>query len=237
MRRQMALQFQVGSMKILLASGNQGKLKEIREMTSHLSVQWESLSSLAGFVMPEETGKTFVDNGILKAGAAAVASGLVSIGEDSGLCVDALDGGPGIYSARFAGEHGNNEANNDKLIASLADVPLEKRGAHYACAMAVVFPEEKLRGAPNVGPGCQLITENEFLPSGHLAWVTEGQVQGRILSERAGTGGFGYDPLFYYPDFGKTFAQSSSEAKNKVSHRSQAMGRFLNWLSGSPLQF
>ena len=114
-------------MRILLASGNAGKLKEIKEMTRHLQVDWAGLTSLPGFEMPEETGTTFIDNAILKAGAAAVASSLVSIGEDSGLCVDALDGAPGIYSARFAGEHGNNEGNNDKLLESLKGVPEAER--------------------------------------------------------------------------------------------------------------
>ena len=222
-------------MKILLASGNPGKLREIAEMSAHLSLEWAGLKDIPEFEMPEETGQTFRDNALLKAGAACAYSGWISLGEDSGLCVDALDGAPGVYSARFAGEHGANEANNTKLIKALEDVPDGKRGAHYACATAVAFPAEMFIAGSGMPGGCELVKESAYLPQGCWAWLTEGKVRGEITRERRGEGGFGYDPLFYYPPFELTFAEAPASEKHRVSHRAQALGRFFIWLNGNPL--
>jgi len=222
-------------MKILLASGNPGKLREIAEMSAHLSLEWAGLKDIPEFEMPEETGQTFRDNALLKAGAACAYSGWISLGEDSGLCVDALDGAPGVYSARYAGEHGANEANNSKLIKELEHVPDGKRGAHYACATAVAFPAEMFTAGSAMPGGCELVKESAYLPEGCWAWLTEGKVRGEIIRERRGEGGFGYDPLFYYPPFELTFAEAPASEKHRVSHRAQALGRFFAWLKGNPL--
>lgn len=222
------------TMEILLASGNAGKLVEIGEMTAHLPVNWKSLKSLVDFTMPEETGVTFEENALLKAGAAAARSGLITLAEDSGLCVDALDGDPGVFSARFAGDHGNNQANNDKLVHVLRGIRREERGAHYACVMALVFPDTLRVNSEHLPDGSRIVRESPFLPKGFHGWVTAGKVVGEILEEPRGEGGFGYDPLFYYPPFGVTFAESTPEAKNQVSHRAQAVGRLVSWLSSEP---
>ena len=222
-------------MRILLASGNPGKLKEIGEMSAGLPLQWGGLRDIPDFVMPEETGESFRDNALLKAGAACAYSGQVSLGEDSGLCVDALGGAPGIFSARYAGSHGDNQGNNSKLLSALSAVPDGSRGAHYACAMAVAFPAEMLVAGKTVPSGSELVKESEYLPQGCWAWLTQGKVVGEILRERRGEGGFGYDPLFYYPPFGQTFAEAPASAKHEVSHRAEALKRFFEWIAGAPL--
>ena len=223
-------------MDILIASGNAGKIREIRELGAHLNWSWIGLDSLEGYESPEEIGTSFKDNAILKAVAGLRHSGWVTIGEDSGLCVDALDGGPGIYSARFGGVHGDNARNNRKLLEALADVPDEQRGAHYTCATAVAFHRKWFIDGSLVPDGSVLVRDNPFLPEGIWAWVTEGQVHGVIAREESGDGGFGYDPIFFYPAFGKTFAESTPQAKHAVSHRAAAMGRLFEWFDGEPLR-
>ena len=222
-------------MEILIASGNAGKIREIRELGAHLDWDWMGLDSLDGYESPEETGTCFVDNAILKAVAGILYSGRITIGEDSGLCVDALDGAPGIFSARYGGVHGDNARNNQTLLKALEGIPLDERGAHYTCATAVAFRAEWLKAECPVPEGSRILRENPFLPSGIWAWVTEGEVHGRIATEETGEGGFGYDPLFFYPPFGTTFAESAPEEKHRVSHRAAAMGRLFDWFGGSPL--
>ena len=156
-----------------------------------------SLGDIDNWEEVEETGSTFAENAIMKARIAAQRTGLVSLADDSGLEVDALQGAPGVYSARYAGEPKDDERNNDKLLKELEGVPDEQRTARFCCSLAVVSP-----------------TGEEFL--------TEGIVEGRILNERRGKEGFGYDPLFYLPDFGRTMAQLNLSQKNKISHRAQA---------------
>ena len=184
-------------MKILLATQNRGKVKELQELLSGEDIEVLSLGDIDNWEEVEETGSTFAENAAMKARVAAQRTGLVSLADDSGLEVDALQGAPGVYSARYAGEPKDDERNNDKLLKELEGVSEEQRTARFRCALAVVSP-----------------TGEEFL--------TEGIVEGRILNERRGKEGFGYDPLFYLPDFGRTMAQLNLSQKNKISHRAQA---------------
>lgn len=180
---------------IVLASGNHGKLAELRSLLGN-SVAVRSAPDL-GIALPEETGTTFEENAILKARAVAEATGLMAIADDSGLEVDALDGAPGVYSARYAGVDADDDRNIVKLLESLEDVPDERRSARFRCVIAIAF-----------SPG-EIVT-------------TSGFCEGRIISERRGDGGFGYDPVFLLPE-GRTMAELGPEEKNAVSHRGHAM--------------
>ena len=151
----------------------------------------------------EETGKTFAENAKIKAFSGCKESGYPCIADDSGLCVDALDGAPGIYSARYSGEHGNDEENIKKLLFSLKDVPDEKRTAHFTCAVCVCFPD---------GREINL----------------EGRCEGKIGYEKHGDGGFGYDPVFMIDD--RSFAEFSKEEKDAVSHRGNALRELVKVL-------
>lgn len=178
-------------MKIVLATRNQGKLREFRALLS--SFEFSIVDDLPDV---EETGTTFADNALLKARSGAAHTGQWSLGEDSGLVVDALGGAPGVYSARWAG---SDEANNRKLLEELKDVPDGKRTARYVCRIALVDPAGELRAK------------------------TEGVCKGVIARAPSGTGGFGYDPYFYLPDHGKTMAELPPEVKNSISHRALAV--------------
>ncbi|MDD7795740.1 XTP/dITP diphosphatase [Clostridium sp. 'White wine YQ'] len=190
--------------KLVLATNNKNKVKEIKEILSAFNLNIVTLKDLNIDVDVEENGTSFDENALIK--ASAIADILISKGyddfivlsDDSGLEVDYLDGEPGIFSARYAGNHGDDEANNIKLLDKLKNVPKEKRKAKFRCSIAIIN---------NLG-------ENK---------VVQGEVQGIILNEPLGSSGFGYDPLFYYEPFNKTFAQLSPEEKNKVSHRAKAL--------------
>ena len=184
--------------KIVLASGNAGKLTEIVHILSDLDITVVPQSEL-GVSDADETGSTFVDNALIKARHAADATGLPAIADDSGLCVDALDGRPGVYTARFAGPDATDEQNNDRLLAELDGVPDEQRGAAFHCVACFVMPGEE---PPVIG---------------------EGEWRGRILQERRGDGGFGYDPLFLVPELGISSAELGPDEKNALSHRGQAL--------------
>lgn len=184
-------------MKILLATQNLGKVKELEELLQGEEIEVISLADLEEWEEIEETGTTFAENASLKARIAAQRTGLISLADDSGLEVDALNGAPGVNSARYAGTPKDDEKNNAKLLAELEGVPDEERTARFRCALAIALP-----------------TGEEYL--------TEGIVEGRILKEPRGREGFGYDPLFYLPDFGRTMAQLALSQKNKISHRAQA---------------
>lgn len=185
--------------RIVAATHNKGKLNEMREILS----DWELLSvqEFDNGVEPEETGATFRDNALIKARAAFEQSGLPSFGDDSGLCVDALGGAPGVLSARYAP---TPEERIDKLLEAMKDVPDGKRTAHFTCCVA--YTDGK----------------NEF--------TVEGRTEGNILRERAGEGGFGYDPVFYSTDLEKSFGSATAEEKNKVSHRGRALALFMEKL-------
>ena len=187
-------------MKLVLASGNTGKLAELRELLGEgfdLHAQSEF-----GVTDAEETGLSFIENAILKARHAARATGLAALGDDSGLCVDALHGGPGLYSARYAGRHGDNEANIDRLLRELDGLPDGERRARFVCVLALV------RSADDPMP-----------------LVAQGLWDGRILPARSGSGGFGYDPVFFSPAHGCSAAQLPAEVKNRASHRGIALAQ------------
>ncbi len=196
-------------MKIVLASRNQKKKRELQTLLSQYidGVEILSLDDVGIYGEIEEDGETFEENALIKARAAA-ASGYIGIGDDSGLAVDALGGAPGVYSARYAGGHGDDEANNDLLLQNLADKA--DRKARFVCCIACVFPASY----------------------GREPIIVRGEVEGEILKERHGNGGFGYDPLFYFPEFGKTLAEVTPEEKHSVSHRGKAIRALAERLRG-----
>lgn len=189
--------------KIVLASGNRGKLAEFNQLLSRTG--W-SIFSQADFDVPEaaETGLSFVENAIIKARNAAHYSGLPALADDSGLEVDALHGAPGIYSARFAGADADDAANNRKLLELIADVPDAQRSARFQCVL--VF----MRHASDPSP-----------------LICQGTWEGQLLHAPRGDAGFGYDPLFYIPDLQQTSAELSPTRKNQLSHRGQALAKLL----------
>lgn len=194
-------------MDIMLATGNMGKVKELQDMLvpfNHLGKVF-CLNDFPDYPEVEETGSTFIENALLKAREAANRTGLISLADDSGLEVDILKGEPGVHSARFAGEPKDDNRNIDKLLKSLEDVPEDQRQARFKCSLAIVTPDGQ-----------------EF--------VTEGAVEGRIIFQRIGSGGFGYDPVFYVREYGKTMAELSMEEKNKISHRAQAFAKAVSIL-------
>lgn len=189
---------------IVLATRNKNKIREFKVLFAQCGetdINVLSLDDIGYFGDIEEGGETFEENAAIKASVPAK-MGYIGIADDSGLCVDALGGAPGVYSARFSG--GDDEDNNDLLLKKLEGA--ENRDAKYVCAIACVFPDHS----------------NDF--------TVRGECHGKILTERHGTGGFGYDPLFYFPEFEKTFAQIELEQKNKVSHRAIALGALVEKL-------
>ncbi|MEL7563924.1 MAG: XTP/dITP diphosphatase [Dehalobacterium sp.] len=188
--------------KIILATGNQGKLNEFCSLTSGYPWTVLSLRDFPHLPLVEETGTTFRENARLKAVSAAQKTGLIVLADDSGLEVDYLGGMPGVYSARFAGEEGNDQKNNEKLLAMLEGVPESLRTARFCCTIAVAHP----------------LGQVEYC---------EGFCEGQILTESLGTNGFGYDPIFFLPEFGKAMAQLTMKEKNFISHRGKAFKRVL----------
>lgn len=192
--------------KIVLASGNQGKLKELQQ----------SLGHIADFVpqsdfdieTPEETGTSFLENALLKARYVSARTGLPALADDSGLCVDCLDGAPGIYSARYAGSDAKDTDNNLKLLTELADVLPEARGAAFQCTLALIYPE--VESSPV---------------------ICEGVWRGQILTAIKGENGFGYDPLFQPEGLSCSSAQLDPQEKNRISHRGKAMSMLVSRLS------
>jgi len=185
--------------KIVLASGNKGKLKEFSQVLGDLKVEVLPQSEFQ-VSDADETGLSFVENAILKARHAAKATGLPALADDSGLEVDALNGAPGIYSARFSGPEATDEKNNQLLLDKLQGVPVEQRTARFRCVLAF------LRHADDPTP-----------------LICQGSWEGRILEQLSGNNGFGYDPLFLIPELEKTSAELVPEEKNKISHRGQAV--------------
>lgn len=192
-------------MKIVLASRNKKKIAELQTLLGEYieGIEILSLDDVGILGEIEENGNSFSENALIKARAAA-SSGYIGIGDDSGLEVDALGGAPGIYSARYAGGHGDDEANNQLLLKNLEDKT--DRSARFICALACVYPD----GREDI---CVI-----------------GKAEGEIISEYRGEGGFGYDPLFYFPPLGKTFGELSAEEKNRVSHRSDAIRKMAEKL-------
>ena len=191
--------------RLVLASSNEGKIREIRRILAPLDIE---VIPQAHFQLPEadEPHGTFIENALAKARHAATLTGLPALADDSGICVDALDGAPGVYSARFAGEPKSDERNNDRLLELLAQ--RDDRRAHYYCVIVLV------RHAHDPKP-----------------LIAEGEWNGEVLRERRGTDGFGYDPLFFDPALGKTGAELPIDEKNRISHRGKALALLVEKLS------
>ena len=187
---------------LIVATGNQHKLREIAEIFTDYEVLSQKQMGFCEDV--EENGVSFAENALIKARAVCQARGCVTLADDSGLCVDALGGQPGIFSARYCGHHGDDEANRKKLLENMQGVT--NRTAHFNCAIALVYPN-----------GEEL--------------VVEGQTFGEILHEVVGNGGFGYDPLFFSRDLQKSFGVATAEEKNKVSHRFRALKKLWTLLN------
>ena len=194
--------------QLVLASGNAGKLKELAHLLQPLHM---TVRSQADFEVdpPEETGLTFVENALIKAREATRVSGLPALGDDSGLVVDALDGEPGIYSARFAGPDASDTDNNRLLLKRLAGLPLERRNAHFHCCLVM------LQSAEDPAP-----------------LIATGTWHGQILEAPRGKGGFGYDPLFLDPKLGVTAAELTMTEKAQISHRGKALAALIERIRG-----
>jgi XTP/dITP diphosphohydrolase len=186
---------------LLVATTNSGKFAEVQAFLKKLPLRIVSLKNLVNPPEVVEDGPTFEANALKKARALAQFSGLPTLADDSGLEVDALNGAPGIYSARYAGEEGDDDRNNKKLLHELANIPAEKRTARFVCALALCVPGAK--------------RENE--------WMVREACEGRIAFGLSGSHGFGYDPLFFYPPFAKTFGEIDRAEKATVSHRGKAL--------------
>ncbi len=217
------------TMKIVLASRNKNKIAELNSLLAKLGDGIEVLSlddiGYTGDIV--EDGASFAENAVIKASVPA-SMGYIGVADDSGLCVDALDGAPGIFSARYSAE-GTAEANNKKLLRELSGVGAEDRGAGFVCTIACVVPDELELSGNYEEELRELATERAGRAAN--AFTVEAQVRGEILDAPRGEGGFGYDPLFYLPEKGKTFAELTDEEKNEVSHRGIAMGAFVYSLS------
>ncbi|MGE4537106.1 MAG: XTP/dITP diphosphatase [Desulfovibrio sp.] len=188
--------------QVVLATRNKGKIKELNALLAPLGVRVIGLDAFPDIGEIPETGETFLDNARIKADAVCRATGLVSLADDSGLCVDALSGAPGVHSARFSGEHATDAANNAKLLAAMAHVPERDRTCRFVSVVVAACPD-----------GREL--------------TAEGTWEGRVLAAPAGNGGFGYDPLFFDPTLGKAAAELTPEEKNARSHRGKALARLV----------
>lgn len=185
--------------RLIIASNNAHKIKEIKAILAEFSIEVVSLNEAGIDIEVEEDGNTFMENAFKKASEIyALGKGDMVLSDDSGLMVDALGGAPGVFSARFAGEHGNDKKNNEKLLKLLEGKPFEERKAHFTSAIVLIISKENII-------------------------KVQGEVEGYIKEAPSGDGGFGYDPLFYYPDFNKTFGQLSEDEKNSISHRARAL--------------
>lgn len=192
-------------MELLVATRNAGKLREIRSLLQDSGFEVFGLDDFDDLPEVVEDGETFAENALKKARQIAEHTGKTTLADDSGLVVEALAGAPGVYSARFAGADADDAANNRKLLAEMTGIPQEGRRAAFYCAMALVTS------------------------TGGIHQVS-GQVEGMILEQAVGTGGFGYDPLFYLPDYALTMAEIPLDEKNRISHRGQALASMLPWL-------
>lgn len=245
---------------LLLATRNSGKTKEFREAFGKLGIAVKDLHDVEGIPDIEETGDTFADNALLKAKAVADIVGLPVLADDSGLCVDALDGAPGVYSARYAGEPANDAANNAKLLLELkrlanhsegveaesvgarAGAPVKERLAESVNEQVIEIeqepeqePEQESEQESEQEP--ELLSSARFVcslvlydPADSSQLTAEGAVEGNILREARGTDGFGYDPLFWLSSHGRSMAELSLAEKNAISHRGQALRRLLEMI-------
>ncbi len=185
--------------KLVFASSNKGKIKEMKQLLAHTGIEVLTLTDIGFTQEIEETGTTFEENARIKALAVSRFSGLPAVSDDSGICIDALGGAPGVLSARYLGEDTPYEVKNRMVLEKLKDVPREKRTARYECCVCCVFPD-----------GTEI--------------VTHGTCEGLIANEPKGENGFGYDPIFLVGD--KTMAELSDDEKNRISHRAKAVNAF-----------
>lgn len=183
-------------MKLVIASNNKGKIREIKSIVGNCFDEINSLKELGIDIEIEETGDTFVDNALIKAETVAKITNSCALADDSGLCVGALNGAPGVFSARYAGDGHDDDANNALLLKNLNGVT--DRSAYFESAIVLVYPDGR-------------------------TVVAQGKTHGRILNAPEGNNGFGYDPLFYSDDLGKSFGIAADEEKNQVSHRARAL--------------
>jgi XTP/dITP diphosphohydrolase len=194
---------------VVLATRNEAKLRELSRILG-AEVRLHGLGEFPGAPEVAETGATFEENALLKARAIAAYTGLPAVADDSGLCVDALNGMPGVLSARWAGQHGADQANLDLVLAQVGDVPDERLGARFVCAAALAVPaQQQLR-----------------------EWVVTGEVAGRLIRVPRGSGGFGYDPIFVPDGFSQTTAEMTPEAKDAISHRGRAFRALVPFITG-----
>lgn len=191
--------------RIIFATGNQGKMKEIKQIMSDMDVEIVSMKDAGIFTDIEENGTTFEENALIKARAIAMEVKTIVLADDSGLEIDYLDKAPGVLSARYLGEDTPYSVKNAHILDLLKDVPDKERTARFVCSIAAVFPDGR-----------------EF--------TTYSTIEGKIAYESAGENGFGYDPIFFVPEFNKTTAQLSPEEKNKISHRGKALTMMKNIL-------
>lgn len=185
-------------MEIVVATKNKGKIKEIREVLKGIDAEILSLDEIGLEIEIEEDGRTYSENAVKKAAEVAKRSGRISLADDSGLEIDALNGKPGINSSRFAGINADDRERNLKVLEMMKDVPNGKRGARFRCVIAVAEPNGKL-------------------------YTCEGVCEGEIAESIRGDKGFGYDPIFIVPEYGKTFGELGPEVKDKISHRAKAL--------------
>jgi len=193
-------------MQLLVATNNIGKVKELKKFLLDLSLQLRSINEFPGIIEVEETGKTFTENAVLKAKSYALQTKTWALADDSGLEVEVLDGAPGVFSARYAGENATDEEKIVKLLKELNETPDEQRRARFVCAMAIS-------------------DEN-----GEIKFLANGVCSGRIALTPSGTNGFGYDPIFIPDGFEQTFGELSGEIKQKISHRAQAIIKIIRFL-------
>ncbi len=201
--------------RLIFATGNEGKMREIREILKDLDVEILSLKEAGIRLDAEENGTTFEENALIKARAAAMSTDAIVLADDSGLEIDYLGGEPGVYSARYLGENTSYRIKNQNLIDRLEGVPAEKRTARFVCVIAAGVPAEK-RTARFV---CVIAA---VLPDGRT-FTSRGTIEGIIGTEERGEGGFGYDPIFYLPEYGCSTAELTMEQKNEISHRGRAL--------------
>ncbi len=193
--------------KVIVATKNKGKLEEIAQLLSNLPYDVISMTEAGMNDDIDENGATFEENALIKARALRKVTGETVMADDSGLEVDHLGGAPGVFSARYAGEGATDADRNNKLLLALSGVPGDKRSARFVCAIALILPDDR-------------------------EIVVRGTCEGYIADAPAGNKGFGYDPLFYVPEFGSTIAQMDAELKNSISHRGNALRKILDILEG-----
>ena len=194
--------------ELLVGTNNPGKFAEVRAYLDRLPLKIHWLKDLGSWPTVIEDGATFEENALKKARILAEYSGYLTLADDSGLEVEALNGAPGIYSARYCGEDGNDARNNEKLLYELRNLPEERRNARFVCVLALCAPESR----------------------GMKAWTVRESCEGRITFAPKGYDGFGYDPIFFYPPLGKTFGEIDRETKATVSHRGQALKKLSEML-------